>query len=164
MTTSEELPKSKSQNYPCITNLEQYNVAFFNKQYDDFNELLKNSELIFYEANYKYTEDFDGKPDFIAKNLLKGFIKKMDGKNSDTKNRKKFMCCFRCHKHVNENGNISYTYPAYWIVNTKDSLATFIQEIIEDFDYIKTENIDEFVNKMKKIENDENLIGEEYFH
>ena len=63
----EEVKKS----YTIIHNMEDIKRAFFNKEYELFEELIKQHEFIYYRVSYKYSSDNDNKPDYVARNLLK---------------------------------------------------------------------------------------------
>lgn len=146
--------------YSTITNMEDIKRAFFSKDYDSARELIKQHPFKFYKADYKYSSDNDGRPCYIAKNLLRGFVQGLDDY------RKYFMICFRCvlvNKEVSE-----YIYPSYWIVNTNDDFKTILGSIYDDYDFleIKQDSLDLFLKRMEKNEddNDDSLIGESYVH
>ncbi len=147
-----EPPKPK---FDCITNMEDIKRAFFNKDYVLAKNLILNHGFKYYEVNYKYNSDKDGAPDFVAKNLLKGFVRNFDDY------RKYFMICFRCIA----NGP-NYEYKSKWIVNTNEPVGNVIGSLVDDFDFVEvTENISEFIDSMEKLdESTQNLIGEAYVH
>jgi hypothetical protein len=138
------------------SNFEELKRLFFNSEYEKFEELMVSNEnkLLCYNVNYKYSSDKDGQPEFIAKNLLNGFVKKIEGFE------KYFLICFRCFKH-----EATYDYPSLWIVNTSDPIFNVIDLTDFDFEQIKHNNLQMFLeNLKKKIINCENLIGEKYAH
>jgi len=147
--------------YSVITNMEDIKRAFFSKEYNVAHELIKQHPLKFYKANYKFSSDNIGRPAYVAKNLLRGFVQGLDDY------RKYFMICFRCILVDNEKNE--YRYPSYWIENTNDDLKTILGSMYDDYDFIMVEG-DEAINKMLKRmeknedENDEALIGEAYLH
>jgi hypothetical protein len=144
-----EIPEKK---FTTITNMEEIKRAFFNKDYELFEELIKKFNFKYYRADYKYSNDKDGAPEFIAKNLVKGFVRNLDDY------RKYFMVCFRCYK--NEN---NYSYPSLWIVNSNDDIKNIIESIHDDYIYTEESNIPVFLKDIQKIE-DENCIEESYVH
>ncbi len=150
-----EAPKPK---FECITNMEDIKRAFFNKDYDNAFELIKNAGFKFYSVNYKYNSDKDGAPEFSAKNLLKGFVRNFDDY------RKYFMICFRCVK-LPEN---KYEYKSYWIVNTNEPVQNIIGSLYDDFEFenrSEQEHINNILESMKKLpEETEGLVGEAYVH
>jgi hypothetical protein len=95
-----------------IHNMEDIKRAFFNKEYELFEELVKQHEFIYYRVSYKYSSDNDNKPDYIARNLLKGFGRALDDY------RKYLLVCFRCKEYEHKK----YEYNSLWIVNTKEDL------------------------------------------
>jgi hypothetical protein len=147
--------------YSTIVNMEDIKRAFFSKDYKTATELIKQHPLKFYKVNYKFSSDNTGRPSYVAKNLLRGFVQGLDDC------RKYFMICFRCilvNKETNE-----YIYPSYWIINTNDDLNAVLGSVYDDFEFIAVEG-EEAINKMlKKMEknedeNDETFIGEVYLH
>jgi hypothetical protein len=153
--------------------MEDIKRAFFNKEYEIASELIKQHPFKFYEVNYKFSSDNTGRPSYVAKNLLRGFVQCLDDY------RKYFIICFKCiliNKDTNE-----YKYPSYWIVNTNDDLKTILGSLYDDYDFIlieEQEAISKMLKQMEKnedtkpeqgyqqesMENDEVLIGEVYLH
>jgi len=157
----DNIPKEVKPVYSTIANMEDIKRAFFSKEYEPAYQLIKQQPFKFYKANYKFSSDNTGRPGYVAKNLLRGFVQGLDDY------RKYLMVCFRCilvDKETNE-----YRYPSYWIVNTNDDLSTVLGSLYDDYDFVAVED-DEAISKMlKKMEknedeNDEALIGETYLH
>jgi len=153
----EETKKS----YTIIHNMEDIKRAFFNKEYELFEELVKQHEFIYYRVSYKYSNDNDNKPDYVARNLLKGFGRALDDY------RKYLLVCFRC----DEVEPKKYEYNSLWIVNTNDDLKTVIGSFYDDFDFqLQTfdveNNINKFLEELRKkdMEIETNIIGETYIH
>jgi hypothetical protein len=120
-----EPPKPK---FECICNMEDIKRTFFSKDYEVAKNLMIAQPLKYYTVNYKYSSDKDGVPDFVAKNLLKGFVRNLDDY------RKYFMICFRCFKIGDEE--IKYEYNSLWIVNTSEPINNIIGNIFwEYFDF-----------------------------
>ena len=157
----EENYEEPIKNFTTITNMEDIKRAFFNKEYDLFEELIKDQKLNYYIASYKYSSDKDGAPEFVATNLLKGFVRNLDDY------RKYLMVCFRCLGIENKN----YEYPSLWILNSNDKLNEIIGDIYDDFQFIEL-NIDneisrnEFLFNFRKSNFDikSNLLDEAYVH
>jgi hypothetical protein len=155
----EELVKEVKPVFSTITNMEDIKRAFFSKDYDTAYQLIRQHPFKFYKANYKYASDNAGRPAFVAKNLLRGFVQSLDDY------RKYFLTGFRCISNV-EN---SYNYPSYWIVNSNDDLKTILGSLYDDFEFIllvNEEQINKMLKRMEKNEDetDEALIGEVYLH
>jgi hypothetical protein len=145
--------------FSTITNMEDIKRAFFSKDYDTAYQLIKQHPFKFYKANYKYADDNAGRPAFVAKNLLRGFVQSLDDY------RKYLMVGFRCISIVENR----YSYPSYWIVNSNDDLQTILGSIYDDFAFIpvvEEERIVRMYRNMQKNEDetDEALIGEVYLH
>jgi len=145
--------------FSTITNMEDIKRAFFSKDYDTAYQLIRQHPFKFYKANYKYASDNDGRPAFVAKNLLRGFVQSLDDY------RKYLMVGFRCIQ-IEEK---KYSYPSYWIVNSNDDLQTILGSIYDDFAFIpvvEEERIVRMYRNMQKNEDetDEALIGEVYLH
>lgn len=164
----EEKPKDDDDDEPIkevkpvfstITNMEDIKRAFFSKDYDAAYELIKQQPFRFYKASYKYADDNTGRPSFVAKNLLRGFVQSLDDY------RKYLMVGFRCIS-IEEK---KYNYPSYWIVNSNDDLKTILGSIYDDFDFIPVVEEERIVRMYKRMqknedETDEALIGEVYLH
>ncbi len=157
----DDVPKEIKPVYSTIVNMEDIKRAFFNKDYKLFSVLIWPHPFKYYNVNYKYASDNTGRPAYIAKNLLRGFVQGLD------EYRKYFIVCFRCilvNKETNE-----YTYPSYWIVNSNDDIKTILGSLYDDYEFnlVEKENeIASLLNKMEKNENEEDdtLIGEIYLH
>lgn len=147
-----EPPKPK---FDCICNMEDIKRSFFSKDYEVAKSLILAQPFKYYTVNYKYSSDKDGAPDFVAKNLLKGFVRNFDDY------RKYFMICFRCHK-VESN----YEYKSYWLINTTEPIDKIIGSVYDDFEFTEvTEDFEGFIKSMEKLdENTEGLVGEAYVH
>ena len=162
----DELTKEEKISFPTICNMEDPKRAFFSKEYESFTSLIQqqltsSNKLRFYKANYKWADDNTGKPDFAARNLLRGFVQSLDPY------RKYLMVCFRCI--LTDIETKTYRYPSYWIVNTDVDMKTLLGTLYDDYDFIcveEQEAIDKLLIKMRKNEdeNDTALIGETYLH
>ena len=155
----EESFEDKKLVFSTITNMEDIKRAFFSKEYDEAYELIKQHPFKFYKAQYKYGSDNDGRPAYIAKNLLRGFVQNLDDY------RKNFLICFRCIS-IQEK---KYTYHSYWIVNSNDDLKTILGSLYDDFHFtpvVEQERIVRMYRNMQKNEDesDTELIGEVYLH
>lgn len=160
----DNVPKEVKPTYSTITNMEDIKRAFFNKDYDTFQQLVFHLPFKYYKANYKYAEDNTGRPTFVAKNLLRGFVQSLDDY------RKYLMVGFRCVSHLDPSDNLThYKYPSYWIVNSNDDLKTVLGSVYDDFDFIPVEGGERIIRMLRRMEknedeNDNALIGEVYLH
>lgn len=155
----EENYEEPLKNFTTITNMEDIKRSFFNKEYDLFEELIKNQKLNYFIANYRYSSDKDGSPEYIATNLLKGFVRNLDDY------RKYLMVCFRCLSIENKN----YDYPSLWILNSNDKLNEIIGDLYDDFEFIEINSEserNEFLLNFRKSNFDieSNLLDEAYVH
>lgn len=159
----DQVPKEVKPVYSTIANMEDIKRAFFNKEYDTFQTLVRAQPFKYYKANYKYAEDNTGRPTFVAKNLLRGFVQSLDDY------RKYLMVGFRCVSHPDIDNVTHYRYPSYWIVNSNDELKTILGSLHDDFDFIPVTEPDRIVRMLRRMEknedeNDDALIGEVYLH
>jgi hypothetical protein len=154
----EESYEDPVKNYSCITNMEDIKRAFFNGEYENFEKMIKEHNFKYLYADYKYSSDNDGKPDYIARNLLRGFVRQFDDY------RKYFMIGFKCYTNETQD---KYTYPSYWIVNTNDNIDDIIGSITESFDFrhVPDTEINSFLEKIKRLKGTTDLlIDESYVH
>lgn len=147
--------------YSTIVNMEDIKRAFFNKEYKLFSVLIWPHPFKYYNVNYKYASDNTGRPSYVAKNLLRGFVQGLDDY------RKYFIVCFRCI--LTNKDTSEYNYPSYWIVNSNDDIKTILGSLYDDYDFNLVEDQDEIKSLLKKMEKNENeeddtLIGEIYLH
>jgi hypothetical protein len=161
----DDVPKEVKPVFSTITNMEDIKRAFFSKEYAVACDLIKQQPFKFYKADYKFSSDNNGRPGYVAKNLLRGFVQGLDDY------RKYLMVCFRCiliNKDINE-----YRYPSYWIVNSNDDLKTILGSLYDDYYFYEiNQDFDLFLEAMKKNEDvipdlfidDDTLIGEVYLH
>lgn len=145
-TFEDPIPK-----FETITNMEDIKRAFFSGEYDKFDELVKEHNFTLLYGTYKWSSDKDGAPEFVAKNLLKGFVRKFDDF------RKYFIICFRCVQETKSPN--TYSYPSLWIVNTLDD--KLIDKFSDDFTFTKAEDSGTFYKLIRK---DESSFDESYVH
>jgi len=158
-----EFPKEVKPIYSTITNMEDIKRAFFCKDYETFQQLVRQQPFKYYKANYKYAEDNTGRPAFVAKNLLRGFVQNLDDY------RKYLMVCFRCISYIDIDNVTHYRYLSYWIVNSNDELNSILGSLYDDFDFISLEEPEKIVRMLRRMEknedeNDDALVGEVYLH
>lgn len=149
--------------FTTIGNLENCKRGFFNNENELFISELKSKPYKFFDVTYKFSDDYTGRPSFIARNLNRGFVKDLEDF------RKYFFVVFRC-KEISEK---TYSYASKWIVNTTDDIKKIIGERYDDFEWkeVNSSGITEFNNFindfMKQDKTDEDvpgLVNEEYVH
>jgi len=148
-TFEDPIPK-----FEIITNMEDIKRAFFSGEYDKFEELVREHNFTLLYGTYKWSSDKDGAPEFVAKNLLKGFVRKFDDF------RKYFIICFRCVQETKSPN--TYSYPSLWIVNTLDD--KLIDKFSDDFTFTKAEDSSNSNTFYKLIRKDESSFDESYVH
>jgi hypothetical protein len=156
-----DVPKEVKPVYSTITNMEDIKRAFFSREYDTFHQLVRQHPFKYYKANYKFSSDNTGRPGYVAKNLLRGFVQGLDDY------RKYLMVCFRCI--LVDKDTTEYNYPSYWIVNSNDDIKNILGSFYDDYDFINVSEeaeISKLLQKMEKNEDetDDTLIGETYLH
>jgi hypothetical protein len=162
--SEEEKLIEKKVQYNTITNLEEMKRQFFTNELSKFREEISKHKLTFAKGKYKYNSDKNGAPEFVATNLVRGFINQLDDSV-----RKYFMICFRCYK----NGE-NYEYESFWILNTTDDPKNIVGDLYDDFEFtlILENDINDFLTDLEKkitednypMINDKKLIKELYFH
>jgi hypothetical protein len=158
----DELTKETKITFSTICNMEDIKREFFSKEYDIAYELIRKQPFKFYKASYNYSDDYKGRPAFVAKNLLRGFVQQLEDY------RKYLMVVFRCVYYGNPEEN-RYRYHSYWIVNSNDDLKTIIGSLYDDFDFIPVVDEERIVRMFRRMqknedENDQGLVGESYLH
>ena len=150
--------------FDTITNMEDIKRAFFRGDYELFEEQLKVHHFKLYKVLYNYNHEKNGVPDFVAKNLLKGFVQNFSDYT------KYFMICFRCWQSKDKN---IYKYDSLWVVNTNEPIQNIIGSIWEDFKFEETYEFEDFLSGIKKLPETEEpvytddgytCIGESYVH
>lgn len=143
------MPKEVKPVYSTVTNMEDIKRAFFNKDYATFRSLAKEHPFAYYKATYKYSSDNSGRPAYVAKNLLRGFVQQLDDY------RKYLMVCFRCV--VIDVDACTYTYQSYWMVNSRDPISTILGSLYDDYEFVKVEGDDEIAQVMQVMEKREDI-------
>jgi hypothetical protein len=148
--------------FNTITNMEDIKRAFCNKEYETFETLIQPHEFKYYQVQYKYASDKDGAPDFVAKNLVRGFVRNLED------SRKYLFAGFRCV--LTDSANKIYSYPSLWIVNSTDPVEKIIGSMYDDFEFVPVnpEQMGEFISNFRKTdfesENSVNVVEEVYLH
>jgi len=156
----EETFEEVKPKFNTITNMEDIKRAFCNKEYDVFESLVQAHPFKYYRVQYKYASDKDGAPEFVAKNLVRGFVRNLEDY------RKYLFVGFRCV--LTDQENKLYSYPSLWIVNSTDQVADIIGSLYDDFEFVEvsSDNLAQFYVDFRKINFDEatNVVDEIYAH
>jgi hypothetical protein len=152
------LTKEVKPVFQTITNMEDIKRAFFSKDYEQAATLINSHPFQFYKADYKYADDNTGKPDYAARNLLRGFVQGLDDY------RRYLLACFRCV--LTDLEAKKYDYPSYWIVNTPEDLKVLLGELYDDYVFTPVITKESFLKEMEKQADtdDQNIVGEAYLH
>jgi len=125
--------------YETITSLETIKRAFFNPTNEDyvsapFASQISEHPFVFYKGVYKYSDDMNNKPEYIARNFNKSFVKRMEEYG------KYVFAMFTCAKvETPDSTNIQYKYESYMLIN---SIGAFEDFMIKDNDDVLFEKID----------------------
>lgn len=154
----DELTKEEKISYPTIFNMEEAKRAFFSHDTDTFTNIIEqqltcDSSVKLYKGIYKWQDEYVGRPEFVARNLLRGFVQNLDHL------RKYLMVCFRCS--IVDKDTKTYNYESFWIVNTTVNLSVLLGSIYDDFDFTE---FNELTNMYNKKDIDDTVIGEAYLH
>lgn len=159
--SDDEVFEETKLSFSTITNMEELKRAFHNGEYEEFDSQCKANNFKYFTANYKYSSDKDGAQEFIARNLVKGFVRNME------ELRKYFFVCFRCNQ--TDTTNRTYTYHSMWILNSNEPLKSVLGEMYQDFDFVEISGLDQVSNFLiqfrksnKNVET--NLVDEQYLH
>lgn len=125
--------------YEVITSLETIKRAFFNPTNEDYVSMPFASQItehpfVFYKGIYKYSDDMNNKPEYIARNFNKSFVKRMEEYG------KYVFAMFTCTKvETPDSMDTQYKYESYMLIN---SVGAFEDFIIKDNDDVLFEKID----------------------
>lgn len=156
--TEEELFEDPVVKYPITVSLESCKSKFFTDDSDGFYKEITSGKFTVYHTTYNYNDDYDGRPDFIVKNLLNGFPRQLEDK------RKYLFTVFRCTK-LGDKYNITAT----WITNCTLSMDQLIPNKYADFAWSKMDlnnnnNIDAIIKDFHKNEDDSTVVIVSYLH
>lgn len=151
--------EDKVKKFDIITNMEDIKRSFMNND-ESFKELILAHKFNYYRAKYNFNSYMDKSPEYVARNLLTGFVQNFDSY------RKYFMICFRVKKQDMDDSNINkYLYEALFIINSNDLLVNFVGSFVDDFQFEIESDVESFLTDFKKLpESTDNLIGEVYVH
>lgn len=155
----DELLEDPVKHYDCTFNMENIKRSFFSDDLATFEQIFweqtKNGNLKCYYGDYKRDYDYDGSPEFVARNLVRKFVKQFEDF------RKYSMVCFRCSLF----GEKKYHFTSLWLTNVKEPLTD------EDFNLMEVKIDDTlklFVQQIKKTNHNtefaKSLLAEMYLH
>ncbi|QKF94483.1 elongation factor EF1b gamma [Fadolivirus algeromassiliense] len=149
--------QEKKVAHKTLGNLEPVKRAFSNKEYAEFENLLKsqNPPYKYFSADYVDAGDFDGTPSFLSfklSNRLSGFVKSLEDC------RKYLFCAFSC---ALVDGKA--VFKSFWIVNTDVPLDQVLGSEYDSFKFTPVSDLTAFVEDFKS-GGVPNPIGCEYLH
>ena len=155
--------EDETKKYECTFNMEDMKRAFFGDDLVTFEKIFKeqqeNGNLKCYYGDYKRDSDYDGSQEFIARNLVRGFVKQFEDY------RKYTMACFRC----SVRGEKQYHYSSMWLTNVKEPLVDLITD--EDFNLVESTSdvscalfLEQIKKTMGGSEFENSLLAEMYLH
>ncbi len=131
--------------YVICSSLENAKRMFTNGQYDEFRQEIKSAPFSLYRGQYQFASDNDGKPAFIAKNLLTGFVRNLEDV------RKYVYGAFKCE--ITATG---YGYPSLLIINCAEVTGD------ADHNYVKVDDVDAFLDEFIHWKSDTSCLGVKY--
>ncbi len=155
----EEIIKDPVKQVEQIMNLEEAKRYFFNGEYQQFIDNVKNNGLRLFKGVYNFSNYQDGSPKYAAKNRLNGFVRDFDDY------RRYFIASFRCI----EKSEKEYEYTSLWLVNTNESIDVLVSGFSEDHTLVPFDgSVEDFTNELsvykRSEEQPENLVGEVFLH
>lgn len=140
--------------YDTVGNLENSKRAFFtDKDSTILKTELSTKPYQLYHIEYKYSSDYDGSMDFVARNVVHGMMNNYDSF------RKYMFMVYRCYVVDNKR---QYKYDGYVVSNTSD-IQKVLGDKYDDFTWTQMTDIDEFMMHFVN-STEENLLHESYLH
>ena len=151
-----EEEKEVKPHFEGFTDMSEMKRAYFSDEPELFSQLRKSHPFRFYRASYKYADEYTGRPAFVAKNLIRGFVRNLEMVSAW------LMVRFQCMVVDSTN----YEYTSYWIVNAREPLSEILGSMYTDFEFIEmTEpEIGLAWTKRPADEDDDRFVGELYLH
>lgn len=149
----EETYEEPVAKFPITTSLEPCKSKYFSGDIDGFRTDLLSENFKIFCGNYRYSDDYEGRPTFVVNNLLNGFVNQLEDK------RKYLFTAFRYTKPDDK-----YNITSCWITNCTIPLQELIPDKYDDFVWTKIEitNLNTICDDFfKKNSEDENII---YLH
>lgn len=124
--------EDKKVQYASLVNLESLKRDYFNNLTESFMstlyELYENKKVFFYVGKYKYHDEYDGRPYYIAKNRVNGF------ERSFQDYRKYLFTKFS----VSNSTEQKYEFKSFWIVNSTEFVTFMQSDEFDDFEFVET--------------------------
>ena len=108
--------------FEITCSLEPIKKKFFEHNIDAFRTELTSNSYRAFLAEYSYSNDYEGSPQFVVNNFLNGFVQQLE------QERKYLFMGFRCVKD-----NFTYSIQSAWITNTKIPMSELIKDKYDYF-------------------------------
>lgn len=154
--TEEENYQDPQVKFPITGSLEPCKSSFFTGDNASFMKELATGKYRIYFSEYRYTNEYDGRPTFILENLLRGFVQQLEDK------RKYLFTGFKCTK------NTSFNICGIWITNCTLAMQQIVGDKYDDFEWEELDvNIVAHAEKMMRVlqkESSTNVVATSYLH
>jgi hypothetical protein len=144
-----EYEDHQKQAFSTLVNLENFKRDFFNKNdswIDLLSEYLSSKKVVVFYGKYKYNDEYENRPMYIAKNRVNGFERQ-------TQEYRKYLCAgFRCVKHDTNN---DYVFDSLWICNSLEFYEHMKKsDEFEDFEFHEITDINEIKDYLLREQSD----------
>jgi len=156
MTEEIQEINTKLSKHQLTASLEPCKSKFFSNDASFLNDIIDNNFQVYY-GEYVDIADYDGKPEFIVKNLVKGFVQQLDNE------RKNLFTAFKCTKDEN------YQISSLWICNCVSPLVEIVPSMNENFALEKlnindADDVTKILSIFNKNDNDPKLVTIQFLH
>ena len=147
----EETFEEQVTKLPITGSLEPCKKAFFDGNNVTFLSELQSGKYQVYTGVYRDIDDYQGRPDFVLKNLTNGFVHQLEDK------RKYIFAAFKCTK-IDDKYEIS----AAWICNSTLSVDHVVDELYSYFTWNQVDvadNVDDVCDIFNKMSNEPIIVS-----
>ncbi|XWV24672.1 putative ORFan [Tupanvirus deep ocean] len=154
----EETFEEPTTKLPITVSLEPCKKKFFDGDMEAFTTEVKSGKFKVYSGEYVDAADYEGRPEFIVKNLVNGFSHQLESK------RKYLFTAFKCTKTDGK-----YNISAVWICNCTLPMDQVVPEMHtyftwEELDIKNETHFDKLSSTFVKNDNQENVVIVSYCH
>lgn len=161
----DEDPKPVFNKFTDMNSIKRMYFGLETDAFDQFAHMLGEHPFRFYTATYKYAADYKGRPSFVAKNAIRGFVQNLELVSDYLMVR---FLCFRVERGMGSgddsvSGQDEYEYMSVWIVNSSDPLTDILGSMYDDFTFTEV-SLSDAILLWKKVKPSDMFIGETYLH
>lgn len=124
----DSLPKSSMNLDACKRLFNDHKLTDKKFFTTEFETMFDNEGFSLYKSSYKYNEDFEGRPDFVNNNFMRGIVQSMD-------NSRKYV--FATLLMFGENKKRELV--GYWIMRGSQPITEVFNNLLEDNNWEKLE-------------------------